>query len=169
MKEYFEKISGDELPDKDGEYICRDIDTQSDVSEIQLYNFKNGSFDNGIDTVFPVWWLKPIDEPTINWDELEKELEKIYEKDESKSDFGSDFNSGLDVAFDWLKSKLEGKSLGDGYSSTFLKYINGERKAFENSIKEDWVNKFSVNERVKMENLLIAYDQMVLKLTPPKQ
>lgn len=62
-------------------------------------------------------YLRPITLPIaeqqeIDWEKLENEFEKIYEKDESESDFGSDFNSGLDVAFEWLKSKLEGKSLG---------------------------------------------------------
>lgn len=45
----------------------------------------------------------------------------------------------------------------------FIEYVIKERREFELSIHGDWMS-FSKEERVNMENLLIAYDQMLDKL-----
>lgn len=108
----------------------------------------------------PTIWLKPIPQPdSVNWDELEKEAEKYMFPDGFK--YSEGFVSGCRSMLIWIKQKLEGKSLG--VDKGFIDYVKKERSEFELSIHGDWMS-FSPEERVKMEDLLIAYDQMTDKL-----
>lgn len=107
---------------------------------------------------------KLIDDYTKKSKKLREKAEKDIYDNRANVTYNSEADL-LECAVYDLKAIVKSKDSSpiEGTDADFLEYINAERKNISIELNEDWL-KHTPKERVAIENLLIAYDQMADKI-----
>lgn len=178
MTTYYKVIKcSQELPTKKGWYFVITKIGQSHICDWNggYWNTKN------VQVADIVSWLQPIEhiEPNIERKDYGKMLDWEKIKNSHFHWYTRASNTALaDEHFNWFKeficnklnnwppkTELKDKAFWDWAERGFIVYTKQQREAFTESIFGMFHQEITKEQRVKIENLLIAYDQMVDKLS----